>query len=129
MRLKFEGYSYKEISTMIPDITLVIVKEWFRTGGKLREFYKAYARDEAAARREIALEFFKAHLDDAVKVLFKLMANSPSDMVKLLAAKEIINRELGEPKKVIQAEVNNPARDILEGAGLINDRTETNQSD
>lgn len=129
VKLRFEGYSYPEISLRIKEVCGQEFKEgtlrnWFYRGGKLYELYKDYVKSETEVRRAVSIDLFKAHLDDAVKTLFTLMAKSKSDMIKLLAAKEIINRELGEPKKVIQAEVSNPAREILEGAGLLNDGKE-----
>lgn len=135
IRLRFEGASNSQLSAILFDkfkleVTPKTVGNWFCKGGRLHEFYKDYAKSEALVRQAVSLDLFRAHLDGAVKTLLDLMVKSKSDMIKYLAAKEIINRQLGEPKKVIQADVNNPAKEILEGAGiLLNDGgkdTETN---
>lgn len=115
MRLKFEGYTYPQIAEKLDNLyKWESIRNWFARGGKLHEFYKAYAKTEAESRRQIAVDLYKAHLDKAVATLFHLMQHSKLDIVRLAAAKEIINRELGEPKKVIQTETSNPARDIID---------------
>lgn len=126
IRLKFEGYNYPEIASRLQislgrTVSDKTIKNWFYRSGKLYDFYNDYALKEAEIRRSTSLDLFRAHLDDAVRTLFTLMGKSKSDMIRLLAAKEIINRQLGEPKKVVAVEPNDPVQRLLDGIKIFED--------
>lgn len=128
-RLRFEGYTYEKMAEKLlifygdrapAEKTLT---KWFYKSGKLYDFYVSYADSEAKARRSEVINIFRAHLSTATRTLVSLL-NSKMDMVKLAAAREIINRELGEPLKVVappDQKGANLAREILQEAGLLND--------
>lgn len=134
-RLRFEGYTSKEISQSLGLMfgfdhapTSGLIRQWFMRGGKLDDYYRAYANEEAKIRKQEARDVFKAHLTGATRTLVFLMGKSESDMVRYLASKEIVNRELGEPvKPVANLNVNNPAREILQEAGLIDKPNDTGE--
>lgn len=128
MELRFYGLTYEQIAEQLfgtyganaPSAQVLRTK--FSRKGILHSFYKDYVKEQIKIRREDSLNLFHAHLDKAVKVLLDIMGNAKQHTPsRVKAAIEIINRELGEPKKVIQAEISNPAREILEGAGIILD--------
>jgi hypothetical protein len=125
-QMRFEGFSYAETAKVLimrygerapAEGTL---RNWFMKGGKVEPFYEAYADAEAKLRRRETKDVFRAHLKNAVRTLVELMTKSNNDGVKISAAKEVINRELGEPLK-ITADVGgkDPAVRILEELGII----------
>jgi hypothetical protein len=124
-RFKFEGFSYKESAERLKmrfgenapsEQTLRI---WFCRSGRVQPFYDAYAEAEAKIRRFEARDMFRAQLKEAVRTLVTLMSTSPMDTVRIAAAKEIINRELGEPLKLTGDIGKDPAQRILEVMGII----------
>lgn len=100
IEMRFEGYTYKEIGAKI-EIHAGAIAKWFMNGGKLYEFYQSYAKEEADIRRKASHDMFKAHLGNAVRTLVQVMQTSKIDIARIAAAKEVINRQLGEPVKVI----------------------------
>lgn len=135
-RLKFEGYSWKEMREKMVILygerapAERTMKNWFWKGGRIYLFYKDFARQEANVRRSESTDIFRAHLKDAVRQLVTLMKTSSLDMVKLMAAKEIINREMGEPLKVVSDAGKDPATRILEELGITDkDDGESDKSD
>lgn len=100
IEMKYEGFNYKEIAEAT-ETEYKTVRVWFSRGGKLYEFYKAYAEEETKLRRAQTHDTFKAHLNNAVRVLVHVMNKSKLDVARVQAAKEIINRQLGEPLKVV----------------------------
>lgn len=121
IEMKFDGFNYKEIATKI-DASYGVVRQWFMTGGKLRAFYDAYVEEESKARRKTADDIFKAHLNTAVRTLVDVMTRSKLDIARIAAAKEIINRQLGEPLKVIASD-NGKVTEYLEAIRLANAET------
>jgi hypothetical protein len=130
MRLRFEGYYPKEIEQTLKQLygdrvpTWWTIRNWFTTGGKLKEWYEDYVTRESKIRQQEAKEMFRAHLKNAIRELVRLMNNSPTDSVRIAAAREIINRELGEPVKVIANTEKDPAQRILEELGVIEKKTD-----
>lgn len=99
VELKFEGYTYNEISKSTGH-SINIVKTAFSKHGRLHDFYRLYATEEGEARREAARDMFKAHLHSAIRTLVAVM-NGKVDVARVAAAREIINRQLGEPVKPV----------------------------
>jgi hypothetical protein len=132
MRLKFDGYNAQEIEKTLKQQygnrvpTWWTIKNWFSTGrqGKLRIWYEDYVKKESEVRHQEAKDMFRAHLKNAIRTLVKLMNESPNDSVRISAAREIINRELGEPVKVIANTEKDPAQRILEELGVIEKKTD-----
>lgn len=124
-RLKFEGFNTSEIherlvrkyGSNVPAERTIL--NWFWSKGRLGVFYKTYADAEAKMRREETKDLFRASVKEAVRKLVTLMRTSKLDVVQLGAAKEIINRELGEPLKVVADAGKDPATRILEEIGII----------
>lgn len=134
-RLRFEGFTYEEMMKQLVGKfgerapAVQTLRHWFMRGGKLYVFYDGYVEEEAAARRKQSIDVFKSYLKEAARSMVYLMKTSPSDMVKFLSAKEIINRQLGEPvRPVANLNVKNPAREILEDAGLIEKGNDTGEA-
>ncbi len=129
VELRYEGYPYKEMHKILLqefDEARVMhpnrLRGLFMKGGRLDEFYKAYAINETKFRRKEAVDILRAHLGNASRTLVKVMSNSKSDMVQFLAAKEIINRMLGEPvKPMVSIPGKDPAERILSELGLIDE--------
>lgn len=125
-RLWFEGYSSSEIEKTLvlkygeAGVRADTVRRWFSRGGKLNEFYKGYAENEAKARRRETSDAFRAHLKNALRTLVQIM-NDPTQHTpsRVRAAEAIINRELGEPVKPVLVPERSLAREILEEAGII----------
>lgn len=99
IEMKYEGYNYKEMEKALMDIPYKTIRVWFSRSGKLYDFYKSYALEESKKRKAEAHDTFKAHLNNAVRTLVNVMNNSKIDVARVQAAKEIINRQLGEPVK------------------------------
>jgi hypothetical protein len=138
MRLKFEGYFPKEIEKTLKEQygdrvpTWWTIRNWFTTGGKLKEWYHDYVERESKIRQEEAREMFRAHIKNAICELVRLLNNSPMDTVRIAAAREIINRELGEPVKPTVIIEKDPAQRILEELGVIEKKSDggtTQQND
>jgi hypothetical protein len=100
MEMKYEGFNCKEIAEKL-GMNHGSVRGWFARGGKLYEYYIAYATEESELRKKEAHDTFKAHLNNAVRTLVSVMNKSRLDIARVAAAKEIINRQMGEPLKVI----------------------------
>ncbi len=100
IEMKYEGYNMKEISVTL-DVPHITVRSWFYAGGRLHQAYIDYAKEETELRRKTAHDIFKAHVPDAVRTLVSVMSKSKLDIARVQAAKEIINRQMGEPLKII----------------------------
>ena len=107
IEMKYEGFTSKETADVISNmegmdsVTDISVRAWFSKQGKLHDYYRAYAEEETKKRRSQAHDTFKAHLNNAVRTLVHVMNKSKLDVARVQAAKEIINRQLGEPLKVV----------------------------
>lgn len=100
IEMKYEGYTYKQIAEET-GWTHQYVRLLFYKGGRLTEYYAIYASEENEIRRTEARTMFKAHVPNAVRTLVQIMNKSKFDTARVQAAKEVINREMGEPVKVI----------------------------
>lgn len=136
MRMRFEAYTSAEMSRILTQRfgdrapSAGVIRGWFCRGGKLVSLYDEYVRTEGAYRRNEARAAFKAHIKNAVRVLLQIMndkdGHTPS---RVRAAEDVINRELGEPvRPVANLNVKNPAREILEDAGLIEKTHDTGEA-
>ncbi len=126
IELRFEGYPYSEIqktlakeypTEIIPHFNTI--KSWFRTGGKLASNYFEYAKVEGDFRHKHTQDIFKAHVTTAIQTMVQLLG-SPSHMVRMLAAKEILNRQLGEPVKPVLNVSEEKVNEFLEAASRFN---------
>jgi len=97
IELKFTGHNYKKISEEI-GVEYSTVRSWFMAGGKLHNRYTIYSEEEARMHLERARSLFKSSLNKAVQTLIDLL-DSNNPRVQFSAAKEILSRELGEPKE------------------------------
>jgi hypothetical protein len=133
MRMWFEAYTSGEIEKALkirfgergPSANMV--RAWLCRGGKLCEFYKEYAKTEGEYRNKETRQAFRAHIKNAARVLVQIM-NDPLQPApsRVKAAEDIINRELGEPIKVVANLEKNPAREILEELGVIDKDSKQN---
>ena len=137
MRMWFEGYTSMEIEKSLhlrfgdAGVKADTVRRWFATGGKLHEIYKEYAESEARYRQEETRNAFRAHVKNAVRVLVQIM-NDPAQHTpsRVRAAEDIINRELGEPLKVIAPPKDKGlVNEILREAGLLSDGNDNNTTE
>lgn len=140
IRLRFEGYTYAKMRELLLELfgpdrtpTILTMRGWFYKHGRLYDFYNAYAKHETKTRRKEAMDILRAHLGNASRTLVGLMDPKTSDMVRLLASKEVINRLLGEPvKPIANLNTKDPATRILEDMGLLdkknNDKIESGSS-
>lgn len=137
VKYKFDGYTSADIEKLLVATygrenvpSAGSIRCWFAVGGRLHEFYKAYAANEAKFRRREAIDILRAHLGDASRTLVQIMGKSKSDMVKFLAAKELINRQLGEPiKPVANLTGKDPAQRILEELGIFEESEVENKKE
>lgn len=123
IELKFEGASLKQIAEKL-GVAHQTVRAWFMTGGRLQEAYFKYATDEAKRRRAQATDTFNAHLNNAVMTLVAIMSKSKMDIARVQAAKEVINRLMGEPLKVISTD-DQKVNEYLEALNKQEDEEET----
>ena len=123
IEMKYEGYNHKEIADSIK-MSHQAVRNWFMNGGKLYDFYIAYAKEESKKRKAEAHDTFKAHLNNAVRVLVAVMNKSKLDVARVQAAKEIINRQLGEPVKTIAVTDETKVNEYLAAALLLSKQNE-----
>lgn len=119
VEMKFEGFNYIEISQKT-GINYKTVRTWFAKNGKLYDYYRAYAQEESKLRRAEAHDTFKAHLNNAVRTLVQVMNKGKLEVARVQAAKEIINRQLGEPLKVVATD-EDKVNPILEAIRLANE--------
>lgn len=102
MTLRFEGFRYSEINRMLKEQgynavpSVQTLRHWFMKGGLLETYYDAYCESEGAIRRREAADIRKARLSDTYRTLVQLMTSARSEMVRLLAAKELADREEGK---------------------------------
>jgi hypothetical protein len=100
IEMRYEGYSIKEIAELLK-LNYGYLRKCFAVKGKLYEHYVNYAKEEKEIRRKQAHDTFSANLNEAVRVLVQIAKKSRVDVARVQAAKEIINRQLGEPLKVV----------------------------
>ena len=136
IEMKFDGHNYKEIWERLkikynehaPEYQTI--RAWLMNNGKLYHFYNDFVKEQSEIRKKEAITTFKAHLNTAVRVLVSIATNeNAQESARVNACKEIINRELGEPLKRAQVEETNPAREILERAGLLTFNEEDEEED
>jgi len=109
IQLKYEGASYDGISkTLLEEFkverTPKAIADWFTKDGRLRGEYERYAEKENEIRRQEAITLFRANLKRAVLLLVSKLGSS-DERIQIDAAKEIINRELGKAKEIMEAEL------------------------
>lgn len=95
--LKYAGKTYPEIEE-VEGIPLQTLKEWFRTGGKLKEPYDFYVSEQNKMRREEAKKIIRQNINNAANVLANSLL-SKDEKIRLKAAIELLNRELGQLPK------------------------------
>lgn len=126
IELRFEGCTADEIVNGLvknfPEVKPYkpqTVRNWFSKNGRLRSFYESYAKEQTVERKALALSVYEANLERNVKALLGIAHNVKTPaVVRVMALKELINRQLGEPKKVVENTVKDPAREILDELGI-----------
>ena len=134
VKFRFDGLPYRSIEMELYKIYGELapreqtIRLWFSSGGRLREYYDGYVANETAVRHKEALDIFKAHLPTAVRTLVGAM-NDKSGMVRIMAAERIINRQLGDPVKVIaNIKEDSPVRRLLRSRGIIDNKDDTGET-
>jgi len=117
IEMKFKGVPLKKIAKET-GIAYITVRQWFMTGGRLHEEYKEYCNKQEEILLSEAKKLFKKNIKNASIALIRLLKSNDQKIV-IAAAKEIINRELGEPLKRVTHETDDTVMKILKEAGVI----------
>lgn len=96
IELKYEGESYQAIGKAIR-VPLDTIKGWFESGGILSQYYENYTTNMNNLRKKTAERSLVRNVVTASTMLVALMG-SEKDEIKFRAAKEILDRVIGEPK-------------------------------
>jgi len=119
IEMRFKGVPMKEIAKIV-GVAYPTVRGWFMRGGRLHEHYMNYLKDQQDLRLEESKKILRMNLKNATVVLANSL-KSLDEKIKLAAAKEIINRELGEPIKRITDETDDVVSRILKEVGVLKD--------
>lgn len=125
MRLWFEGFNSQEIEKQLrvmfgeAGVIAGTIRHWFCKGGKLRKLYENYAEEEAKERRSQANDLSLAVTKEMLRILVTLARSSTNDSVRYAAAKELVNRTLGEPVKVVANLGKDPVDALLAKYGIV----------
>lgn len=96
IELKYEGESYQAIAKAI-HAPLDTIKGWFESDGVLAQYYENYTKNMNALRKKTAECSLVRNVATASSMLIALMG-SEKDEIKFRAAKEILDRVIGEPQ-------------------------------
>ena len=94
MMMRYEGKTHAEIAKVL-GLSLQAIDRWFMTGGRLQTVYQKYALERNQEIRDETSKILKKHLSEAAQAIVDVM-NSKNPSLKLAAAKELLDRELGK---------------------------------
>lgn len=124
--LKYAGKTYPEIEKE-EGIPIQTLKEWFRADGRLKEPYDSYVSEQNKMRREEAKKIIRQNINNAAKVLANSLL-SENEKIRLQAAIELLNRELGrQPKQ--EENIDSPAEKVKRTLALIKESVSDNSPD
>lgn len=134
---KFWGYGYPEMQTLLKEEfgeaspTLSTIRSWFMTGGRLKDYYEKYNKEQSEINSTEARALWKTHTKNAMLTVLKLMNKGSSDSVKLESAREILGRAFGSiPKIVFQQDNKDLFDDIIKEMGIIeNEQDKSNKTE
>ncbi|MBI1999481.1 MAG: hypothetical protein HYS74_02425 [Parcubacteria group bacterium] len=100
IELKYEGEGYQTIAKTIR-VPLDTIKGWFESGGILAESYENYTTNMNELREKAAAGVLMRNVATASNMMVALMG-SEKDEIKFRAAKEILDRVIGEPQPPVE---------------------------
>lgn len=100
IKMRFEGKSSLEIGQALK-CSSGTVDNWFSKGGRLHEKYKNFEEDTIRIIAQESLSCLVRNSKRSADVFVELL-NSGNDYLRMKAAKEIIDRAVGEPKKSLE---------------------------
>lgn len=100
-QLKYEGNKNPEIAQQTR-YSIKTIETYLAPKGKWYPEYEEFEQENNEIMKQEALKMAKRNIRNAMATIINLMSPSEDPAVRLKAAKEIINRELGEALKKVE---------------------------